>query len=105
MYTSVPKDHFIFADLVTKAIADALQILGHPRIYHMREVQKNNHIDLWCSLLDTKFSDHPRPLKCSDFDPILSNFDVCSHFTSPVRSHFTSPFHIPLPQTPFSPQS
>lgn len=60
-----------------KAVAEALQILGYPRVYHMREVAKHRHQDKWARLLDMKYS-KLEDIPISEVDDILKDFDVSS---------------------------
>ncbi|KAF5965775.1 putative nad dependent epimerase protein [Fusarium bulbicola] len=67
----------------TQSLADALEILGISRIYHMREVGKNNHADLWTALIYEKFgtegSSHP-----TDLLKILSNYQGVSDYPAAI---------------------
>ncbi|CAJ2506430.1 Uu.00g005600.m01.CDS01 [Anthostomella pinea] len=62
----------------TQAIADALQLLGIAPVYHMREVGKNNHQDLWVEALDAKFEGKGEPFDRERFDQILGKYEISS---------------------------
>ncbi|KAF5592299.1 uncharacterized protein FSUBG_10192 [Fusarium subglutinans] len=67
----------------TQSLTDALAILGISPIYHMREVGKNNHADLWTALIHEKFgtdgSSHP-----TDLLTILSNYKGVSDYPAAI---------------------
>jgi hypothetical protein len=62
------------------AIADALIKLGTSPVYHMREVDQNNHQDLWVEALEAKFESKGTPWSTQeDFDRVLKGFEVCRY--------------------------
>lgn len=60
------------------AIADALLTLGMKKVYHMREVGKNNHQEIWTTLVQLKLSGGDTAAIKSGIDSILSDYDVSS---------------------------
>jgi sulfotransferase family protein len=51
--------------------------LGISPLYHMREVDKNGHEDLWVEALEAKFENKGTPWTTqNDFDHILKDFEV-----------------------------
>jgi len=62
------------------AIAGALEQLGCNKVYHMREVGKNNHQDKWTEGLDAKFRNVGKRLTREDFDHLFGGFDVSHLF-------------------------
>ncbi|KAF4951372.1 hypothetical protein FGADI_7570 [Fusarium gaditjirri] len=68
----------------TQSLADALAILGISPIYHMREVGKNNHADLWTALIYEKFSTDGSPQPPSDLLTILSNYKGVSDYPAAI---------------------
>ena len=57
------------------AIADALQLLGYSKIYHMREVPKNDHQNAWTAALKAKFEGEGTFGK-AELDVILRGYEV-----------------------------
>ncbi|KAG5797187.1 hypothetical protein H9Q69_003796 [Fusarium xylarioides] len=68
----------------TQSLADALEILGISPIYHMREVGKNSHADLWTALLDEKFSTDGFSQPPGDLLKILSNYKGVSDYPAAI---------------------
>ncbi|KAF5568814.1 hypothetical protein FPHYL_2621 [Fusarium phyllophilum] len=68
----------------TQSLADALEILGISPIYHMREVGKNNHADLWTALLYEKFSTDGFSQPPGDLLKILSNYKGVSDYPAAI---------------------
>ena len=58
------------------ALADALPLLGYEKIYHMREVGKNEHQNQWIELIEAKFGENKRPIRREEFEAILKDYDV-----------------------------
>jgi Sulfotransferase domain len=57
--------------------------LGISPIYHMREVSKNNHVELWIQALEAKFGKEGVPWTTKgDFDRILGHYEVSTLKTS-----------------------
>lgn len=59
------------------ALADALTILGIAPVYHMRDVGKNKHQDLWVEAIEAKFEGKGPAWTRDEFDRILSGYEVC----------------------------
>ncbi|KAF5723494.1 hypothetical protein FMUND_1818 [Fusarium mundagurra] len=68
----------------TQSLADALAILGISPIYHMREVGKNNHADLWTALLYEKFTKDGSPQPPGDLLKILSNYEGVADYPAAI---------------------
>lgn len=59
------------------ALADALMLIGYEKVYHMREVRKNDHVSAWNDLLDKKFGGEGQPsIKRDELEAILRDYDV-----------------------------
>lgn len=50
--------------------------LGIAPIYHMREVGKNKHQDLWIQAIEAKYEDKGKAWERQDFEQILASFEV-----------------------------
>ncbi|KAG4255673.1 hypothetical protein FPRO03_04622 [Fusarium proliferatum] len=68
----------------TQSLADALAILGISPIYHMREVGKNDHADLWTALLYEKFGTDGSSQPPNDLITILSNYKGVSDYPAAI---------------------
>ncbi|KAF5643123.1 nad dependent epimerase [Fusarium sp. NRRL 52700] len=68
----------------TQSLADALAILGISPIYHMREVGKNNHADLWTALIYEKFEKDGSPQPSGDLLTILSNYQGVADYPAAI---------------------
>ncbi|KYG47608.1 hypothetical protein M433DRAFT_132856 [Acidomyces richmondensis BFW] len=61
------------------ALADALMLIGYEKVYHMREVRKNDHVSAWNDLLDKKFGGEGQPsIKRDELEAILRDYDATS---------------------------
>ena len=58
-------------------MADALQILGYEKVYHMREVPQNNHQQRWADLINAKSRGDNAPC-LEDLESILRDYQVPS---------------------------
>ncbi|KAG0646936.1 hypothetical protein D0Z07_6471 [Hyphodiscus hymeniophilus] len=58
----------------TQSLADALEVLGYNRIYHMREVFKNQHGQYWISALEAKYEKKDKPFGREEFDQFLGDY-------------------------------
>jgi len=59
------------------ALADALMMIGYDKVYHMREVHKNEHGPAWNDLLDKKFGGEGQlPIERDELEAILRDYDV-----------------------------
>ena len=76
--------YYLFNNYTVTALADALAILGISPIYHMREVGKNNHADLWTALLYEKFGAYGSSLPPSDLTTILSNYKGVADYPAAI---------------------
>lgn len=56
--------------------------LGISPIYHMREVGKNKHQDLWVQVLEAKYENKGKAWEREDFEQILAGFEVRITLTS-----------------------
>lgn len=59
------------------ALADALSELGVSPIYHMREVGKSGHAQLWTQALEAKYEGKGASWERQDFEQMLAGFQVC----------------------------
>lgn len=59
-----------------KALAEALSQLGISNVYHMREVGKNKHQDLWIQALEDNIEGKGPAWGREDFENILAGFEV-----------------------------
>ncbi|KXH30156.1 hypothetical protein CSIM01_00870 [Colletotrichum simmondsii] len=66
----------------TQSLADALAILKIAPVYHMREVAKNTHQDLWIAAItdNLPISNPPNPWSKSQWDALLSPYEAVSDF-------------------------
>ncbi|GKT40614.1 uncharacterized protein ColSpa_00795 [Colletotrichum spaethianum] len=66
----------------TQSLADALAHLSISPVYHMREVSKNAHQDLWISAIADNLppASPPAPWSRSQWDALLSGFSAVSDF-------------------------
>lgn len=60
----------------SKALADALTQLGISNVYHMREVGKNKHQDLWIQALEDNIEGKGPAWGREEFENILVGFEV-----------------------------
>ncbi|OHE98432.1 hypothetical protein CORC01_06223 [Colletotrichum orchidophilum] len=89
----------------TQSLADALIILGISPVYHMREVAKNAHQDLWISALNenltpftTSTANSPRnPWSKFQWDTLLSPYSAVSDFPPAL---FPASLATAYPSTP-----
>jgi hypothetical protein len=56
-------------------------MLGATPVYHMREVGKNSHQDLWIQALEAKFEGRGFVWGRNDFEKILAGYEVRSPTT------------------------
>ncbi|VZH91427.1 unnamed protein product [Fusarium fujikuroi] len=77
-------DSGVYRHVFDGTLADALAILGISPIYHMREVGKNNHADLWTALLYEKFGAYGSSLPPSDLITILSNYKGVADYPAAI---------------------
>lgn len=63
-------------ELRFKALAEALMQLGISNVYHMREVGKNKHQDLWIQALEDNLEGKGHAWGREDFENILAGFEV-----------------------------
>ncbi|KPM39682.1 hypothetical protein AK830_g6884 [Neonectria ditissima] len=68
----------------TQSLADALEILGIAPVYHMREVGKNGHADLWMAALDAKANPNSDPWTRSQFDQILQGYEGLADYPAAI---------------------
>ncbi|EWG54117.1 hypothetical protein FVEG_12409 [Fusarium verticillioides 7600] len=68
----------------TQSLADGLAILGISPIYHMREVGKNNHADLWTALMYQKFDKDGSSQRQGDLVTILSNYKCVADYPAAI---------------------
>ncbi|KAF5610085.1 nad dependent epimerase [Fusarium tjaetaba] len=70
----------------TQSLADALAILGISPIYHMREVDKNGHADVWTALLYEKFDNDgsPTPPEDSLVPVLLKDYKGVSDYPAAI---------------------
>jgi hypothetical protein len=61
-----------------------LAILGISPIYHMREVGKNNHADLWTALMYEKFDKGGSSKPMGNLVTILSNYEGVSDYPAAI---------------------
>ncbi|KAI3550647.1 hypothetical protein CSPX01_01697 [Colletotrichum filicis] len=66
----------------TQSLADALAVLKIAPVYHMREVAKNTHQDLWITAItdNLPISNPPNPWSKSQWDALLSPYEAVSDF-------------------------
>ncbi|KAK1728285.1 hypothetical protein CaCOL14_010225 [Colletotrichum acutatum] len=66
----------------TQSLADALAILKIAPVYHMREVAKNIHQDLWIAAItdNLPISNPKNPWSNSQWDALLSPYEAVSDF-------------------------
>jgi len=63
----------------TQSLADALMMIGYDKVYHMREVHKNEHGPAWNDLLDKKFGGEGQlPIERDELEAILRDYDATS---------------------------
>lgn len=63
-------------ELSCQALAEALTQLGISNVYHMREVGKNKHQDLWIQALEDNLEGKGPGWGREDFEKILAGFEV-----------------------------
>ncbi|TVY33801.1 hypothetical protein LSUB1_G006800 [Lachnellula subtilissima] len=68
----------------TQSLADALNILGYPNIYHMREVGKNQHQAKWIEALEAKFEGKGKPFGREEFDSFLSGYNGVADYPAAI---------------------
>jgi len=56
----------------TQSLSEALPLLGISPVYHMKDVRKNSHTDLWSSLFEAKQAG--KPISTEQFDEILGSW-------------------------------
>ncbi|KAF5965410.1 hypothetical protein FCOIX_12975 [Fusarium coicis] len=66
------------------SLADALAILGISPIYHMREIGKNNHADLWTALMYEKFDKGGSSKPMGNLVTILWNYEGVSDYPAAI---------------------
>ncbi|KAL2883164.1 hypothetical protein SGCOL_001352 [Colletotrichum sp. CLE4] len=83
----------------TQSLADALAILSISPVYHMREVAKNTHQDLWISAINDNLpTSNPRnPWSTPQWHALLSSYSAVSDFPP---SLFPTPLAKAYPSTP-----
>ncbi|KAK4553059.1 hypothetical protein LTR86_009786 [Recurvomyces mirabilis] len=67
----------------TQSLANALEILGYPKVYHMRTVDDTpGHRAKWVELMDAKFgsSHSQRPIQPKELQDLLKDYDACADF-------------------------
>ncbi|KAL1860260.1 hypothetical protein Daus18300_009314 [Diaporthe australafricana] len=64
----------------TQSLADALAQLGISNVYHMREVGKNKHQDLWVQALEDNLEGKGPAWGRQDFEKILAGFEGVADF-------------------------
>ncbi|TVY52115.1 hypothetical protein LCER1_G007231, partial [Lachnellula cervina] len=69
------------------ALADALNILGYPKTYHMREVGKNQHQTKWIEALEAKFEGKGTPFGREEFDGFLSGYNALADYPAAIFAH------------------
>ncbi|TVY91637.1 hypothetical protein LAWI1_G007323, partial [Lachnellula willkommii] len=71
----------------TQSLADALNILGYPKIYHMREVGKNQHQTKWIEALEAKFEGKGKVFGREEFDSFLSGYNAVADYPAAIFAH------------------
>ncbi|KAH7175837.1 P-loop containing nucleoside triphosphate hydrolase protein [Dactylonectria macrodidyma] len=66
----------------TQSLADALEQLGISPVYHMREVGKQGHAELWMDALDAKTNN--LPWTRAQFDQMLSGFQAAADYPAAI---------------------
>lgn len=71
----------------TQSLANALELLGYPKVYHMREVDQNpGHRQTWIDLIHAQYG---RSMSSSESNPkdleeaireLLKDYDACADF-------------------------
>lgn len=68
----------------TQSLAEALNQLGISEIYHMREVGKNKHQDLWIRALEDNLEGKGPAWGRDDFEKILAGFQGAADFPAAI---------------------
>ncbi|KAJ9134635.1 hypothetical protein NKR23_g10063 [Pleurostoma richardsiae] len=68
----------------TQSIADALGQMGISPVYHMRDVVRNKHQDLWIQAIEDKFERGGKSWTREDFDRILVGFEGVSDYPATI---------------------
>ncbi|CAI4211901.1 unnamed protein product [Parascedosporium putredinis] len=68
----------------TQSLADALAILGIAPVYHMRDVGKNKHQDLWVEAIEAKFEGKGTAWTRDEFDRILSGYEAVADYPAAI---------------------
>ncbi|KAF4618402.1 hypothetical protein G7Y89_g14901 [Cudoniella acicularis] len=66
------------------ALADALGLLGYKKVYHMRDVGKNQHQTKWIEALEAKFEGKGKDFGREEFDSFLSDYDCLSDYPAAI---------------------
>ncbi|KAH8673902.1 P-loop containing nucleoside triphosphate hydrolase protein [Xylariales sp. PMI_506] len=68
----------------TQSLTDALSFLGISPGYHMREVGKNKHQDVWVDWIEAKYEGKGQPPQRKQFDQILDSFEVVADYPAAI---------------------
>ncbi|KAF3760336.1 hypothetical protein M406DRAFT_232840, partial [Cryphonectria parasitica EP155] len=68
----------------TQSLADALALIGVSPIYHMRDVGKSGHQDLWIQALQAKYESIGHTWGRQDFDELLTGYEGVSDFPAAI---------------------
>ena len=61
--------------------------LGVSSVYHMRDVSKNHHQELWTRAMEAKFEDKGSPWTREDFEEILAGYEVFPSLFPQLGTH------------------